>query len=349
MKLGSLMASVACAVALSCGAADPIVGSRGDRLDVNVADVQSVTQDATVNLTDGATLDKIGAGELKLPLEVLAGDADFFLNVRDGKVTVTEGAAPDDVPTAILNKAQFWLKAGVNVVEADDGNGGKKVTEWRDCRETKSAAPFDYMHGYILGLTTTTVEQVTGAAGKALDFKGYGSGLYMGFAGKADSSCPDTLTRFGDIFIVTDLTRPTCGYGYLFGGLDIISPFHPGDAGKNMTKNIIKPDLLAHREARWWRNGTEIDAKRTKPIEGLTCYSSKHYDSANAPAMRYLFGYDNASYNNYERCGGDLVHEVILFGPRGGRRFGREGVRQGRAARLCDGRRVQRLRHPAEG
>ncbi|MBR2838899.1 MAG: hypothetical protein IKE55_08955 [Kiritimatiellae bacterium] len=312
MKLGSLMTSVACAVALSCGAADSIVGARGDRLYVNVADGQSVTQDKTVNLADGATLDKIGKGEFVLPLESVSVDG-FEMNVRDGKVTVSSGATPDDVPTAILDRALFWLKADVNVVEADDGNGGRKVTEWRDCRETKNAAPFDYMHGYMLGQTTTTVEKVTGAAGAALDFKGYGSGLYMGFAGKTDSSCPDTLTRFGDIFIVTDLTRPTCGYGYLFGGLDIVSPFHPGDAGKNMTKNIIQPNLLAHREARWWRNGIEIDAKRTKPIVGLTCFSSKHYESSNAPAMRYLFAYDNAPYNDYARCGGDLVHEVVLF------------------------------------
>lgn len=312
MKLGSLMASVASIVALSCSAADSIIGARGDRLDVSVADGQAVTQDKTVNLADGATLDKIGKGEFVLPLESVSGE-NFEMNVRDGKVTVSSGAAPDDVPTTILDKAQFWLKAGVNVVEVDDGNGGKKVTEWRDCRETKNAAPFDYMHGYILGVTTTTVEQVTGAAGKALDFKGYGSGLYMGFAGQNDSSCTGTLTRFGDIFVVYDLTRPTCGYGYLFGGLNLISPFHPGDAGKNMTKNIIKPDLPAHREARWWRNGIEIDAKRTKPIEGLTFFSSKHYDSGSAPAIRYLFAYDDASYNTYERCGGDIVHEVVLF------------------------------------
>ena len=161
MRLGSLMASVAGAVALSCGAADSIVGVRGDRLDVSVADGQSATQDKTVNLADGATLDKIGKGEFVLPLESVSGES-FEMNVRDGKVTISSGVAPDDVPTAILDKAQFWLKAGVNVVEVDDGNGGKKVTEWRDCRETKNAAPFDYMHGYILGLTTTTVEQVTG-------------------------------------------------------------------------------------------------------------------------------------------------------------------------------------------
>lgn len=92
---------------------------------------------APVYVDGNGTLDKTGAGELRIPLEAIWQNNPFAARVREGSLTLTGDAAPTfETPTETLDKAAFWVHAGKGLVVSN----GTYVYEWNDAREDAAKA-----------------------------------------------------------------------------------------------------------------------------------------------------------------------------------------------------------------
>ena len=302
-----LLAAAIAAASGARAASDEIWAADGRPTALSVESGETVVQDKAVSLSKGSRIEKTGGGELVLPLESVIQNEDFKLDVRDGKVTVSTGSAPSvATPSAVLANAALWLDADSNVVE-DSGN----VVEWRDCRETNGSVPFRYWHGYVYyGGDVRPVKTTDGSGRAAVDFKGYGSNIFLGLAAPSASAFnKNSHIDAYDVFVVHSVTRSDKGYGYLLGGVG--DPYHPGTAGATLGKVLLRIRDAPQGDARWWQNGVEIDATRTSAALGAKVFDVKHYRAR--PQIHSIFRFTDLTDSYATRNGGDLVHEVLLF------------------------------------
>lgn len=156
MKKSSFVLTMAFMV-VHCGFAEDVsVIGNYVRTNVSVAAGQTVTEQAPLLFTTLAgALDLTGLGTYQLPLgNGLAHGADgFSINVRSGSFAAqTGGSFPDltATPPAVIGRdAAMWLDAEAenSFIAQDADANADRVLWWRDCRETKASAPFDYWAG----------------------------------------------------------------------------------------------------------------------------------------------------------------------------------------------------------
>ena len=133
-------------------AADMYTGFR-ERSEVNVAEGSTVQHTGFMLQSGESVVNKTGKGTWQVPVESIRQKAPFDIRVREGSLRLTTGgAAPEAAkPTALLNRAMFWLSA-----KGDDGERSTKLavsngtdgvtylTRWCDERETDTENPTAY-------------------------------------------------------------------------------------------------------------------------------------------------------------------------------------------------------------
>ena len=317
--VGLLLAAVMVSGRTSAETLGDVSGEKGERVFIEAVEGQTLNQAGFISLADGAVVEKTGKGTLNLSLGKVAKAGGFEMAVHDGKVVVDESSpSAVDVPTALLNRAAFWLDATQNVIEE---NGS--VKEWRDRRETKTAATFDYFHAFPVStsLATDTAKVVTDANGHtAVDFGGYGSGTYLSFANKSKTSGNADLISVRDVFVAYSVTRAgnggsaaasgVGGWPYIFCRQGDAQVCEPSSADNTLNKYLFKVDS-AVGDIRWWYNGLAIDATATKPQLGTTVLDFRYDDESVARQFGGMLYWSWTK--SYKREGGDLVHEVLLF------------------------------------
>lgn len=294
--------------------------SRGDAATFKVEDGQTALQSGILNAEKGASVEKVGKGTMRLPLANVTSSDELALSVREGTLSIQSGTQPIvGKPTELLNRAAIWLDAAKNVIEVTDSDGSH-VQEWRDCRETESAAPFAHYHGYVSRTSDTASVwpiKTTGNLGAAIDFRGYGSYCCLGFQDPSSDAVPTAVANMaritvGDVFVVHSITRSgngtdLGGWGFIIGTTG--DEYHPQNALFSLNKYWIKSECATSQESRWWLNGLEFDATAEMPALGDYVYDIKHYNVK--PKACGLCLYSNPALPN--RAGGDLIYEVLLF------------------------------------
>ena len=120
-------------VAMACLGADSVAVGFRERAKVDVAADATVTQDAPVWVSYEGVLDKVGGGDWVLPPAMVLSPGKTEINVRDGSVTIPADAGTVPVltePTAVLNKAAFWVDATRNLVTSNGEDGVDYVLTW---------------------------------------------------------------------------------------------------------------------------------------------------------------------------------------------------------------------------
>ena len=126
-------------------AADMYTGFR-ERSEVNVAEGSTVQHTGFMLQSGESVVNKTGKGTWQVPVESIRQKAPFDIRVREGSLRLTTGGATPEVakPSALLNRAMFWLSA-----KGDDGERSAKLsvsngtdgvtylTRWCDERETE--------------------------------------------------------------------------------------------------------------------------------------------------------------------------------------------------------------------
>ena len=126
-------------------AADMYTGFR-ERSEVNVAEGTTLRHTGLMLQSGESVVNKTGKGTWQVPVESIRQKAPFDIRVREGSLRLTTGGATPEVakPSALLNRAMFWLSA-----KGDDGERSAKLsvsngtdgvtylTRWCDERETE--------------------------------------------------------------------------------------------------------------------------------------------------------------------------------------------------------------------
>ena len=289
------------------------VGFR-ERGKVDVAADATVTQDAPVWVSHEGVLDKVGGGEWVLPPAMVLSPGKTEINVRDGSVTVPAeaGAAPVlTEPTAVLNKAAFWVDATRNLVTSNGEDGVDYVLTWKDARETKSAVPFDYPRAVAQYTVTNLPPQVRqNAAGQDMVYFGeYRSGRWMGFTAPDSETAVSTVASILHSFIVYKAAN---SYWYLLGTQgDGMQSYHPEMSAATMGCTYSSayiprsPNIFGSRA---YLNGVSVDPTETRTQVG--CWLLEH-DFRGLPAS--VDSMSNGRITNPSRQGGEDLCEVVLF------------------------------------
>lgn len=330
-KIG--LAAVLAAGGASCAYADWKAVDEYERLFVDVAANESLTETSNVWVNTGAEFSKFGAGEYVLPLSRLASlGANGQMNVLGGTLKVTEGEPQDfsEWPAGIPEPA-LWLDANVNLSST---NGGDKayVTAWHDRRETKSAAPFDYAWAAPLwldpskdGVSGTYLQPEVQSAGgnlKSIYFQGYRSGVLMNlvkndrasFSANADRHCVPTVHH---AFVVHGVFKTQ---GFVLSGTSRF--YHPGSTN-GLTNDAVfssnQDNVSAANNIRVYQNGRRIYPDVEKPLPGYQLMELDFRGGMNG-YFSSLYSDNNirpsANSGESAHIGGDNVCEVIAFSKR---------------------------------
>jgi hypothetical protein len=236
------------------------------------------------------------------------------INVRDGSVTIPAdaGAAPVlTEPTAVLNKAAFWVDATRNLVTSNGEDGVDYVLTWKDARETKSAVPFDYPRAVAQYTVTNLPPQVRqNAAGQDMVYFGeYRSGRWMGFTAPDSETAVSTVASILHSFIVYKAAN---SYWYLLGTQgDGMQSYHPEMSAATMGCTYSSayiprsPNIFGSRA---YLNGVSVDPTETRTQVG--CWLLEH-DFRGLPAS--VDSMSNGRITNPSRQGGEDLCEVVLF------------------------------------
>lgn len=269
----------------------------------------------SVNMLDGAMVEKRGKGTLVLPLKHIIQEKAFRMKVLEGKVQLEEGTVPAvETPTEILNRAYFHLDASKpgSIVEATGGDGNKYVETWHDVRETKTVEPFDYpfasgrcydKNNTGMNFPTKVVSEVDGRT--AVYCGGWGSGAVLLYSEEKS---------YYEVFSVHRITSATYGFLYYSPGYTGMGApsFHPSSSSIPVGSSgyaILAYNGGAQPDARWWMDGREIDAYQTPAQSGLHVWGF-HLLGLALPVYGTTL-YSTSSLK--ERNGGDEYLETILF------------------------------------
>ena len=309
--LSLLTAALCASAALTCAAdVDVAVGFR-ERCKVDVPEGTTATQSGAVWISHDGTLDKVGGGEWVLPASAVLSPESQVIVVRDGSVTVPAGAGAAPAltePTAIMNKAAFWVDATRNVVVSNGADGVDYVLEWKDVRETKSAVPFDYPRAVAQYTVTDVPPQIRqNAAGQDMVYFGeYHSGRWMGFVSPSSGSAVKTVSNILHSFIVYKAAN---SYWYLVGSQGAAQTYHPNMSSANLGEPYTAFNTATSRQSlgvRGYLNGKAVDL--TEECVRAGCKLLEH-DFRGLPGEADDFA--NGNYAN--RQGGEDLCEVVLF------------------------------------
>ena len=276
---------------------------------------ETVTQEDSIVLADGATFAKVGAGKLVLPLDKIDKTFDYKLRVTEGRLKIEQGTSfvpPTGVPDCISAKAKLWLDAsadnGGSVVYDSDS---KIVSRWCDRRETDRGSPTRiYAQPTLTPDAVTKLPQtyVTRDGVPAVYFGGYDktSGSYMKLMSNAADA---TVTCIRHAFIVHGCFE--CWNAPLGNNGDPRDYFTNDSLANalNCTAHYIwyghtSPGCFT---ARHYLDGVRFDPYSVGPKIGFQLLEDEYVDKPSV--VRYLF----CNNNVLRRAGGDYLSEVILF------------------------------------
>ena len=317
MSKWCMTCAVLAAVAGGLANADEVIVGVNERKSVSVAADETTVQSDAVWVAEGGTLDKVGKGDWTLPMSTLEQPGDVTIVVRDGSVTVpASGSAPTcAVPTETMNKAAFWVDAAVNV----DQEGGN-VSSWRDVRETKTAAPFDYPRAVTVENAPTVVDYPNSQTLKRIFFGGARtSKQWLRFVAPQNSGTGVGFSIGGirHLFAVTGVFNLNAYFvGVENGGGDTTPlAFHPLNSTCPKNNSICTPsgvNLPAVMNARFWLNGKSADPTETKPKQDAhQLYEFKYCGPGTSRLGTAGDFYNDRGYD--DRKGGDYLCEVLIF------------------------------------
>lgn len=310
----------------SVGATEVNVGFR-ERVEVDVAEGQTLVQTDTVAQEGDSRLFKTGAGTWQLPFTAFRQKEPFDIGVRDGTLELSQGSLDPAVtkPTALLAKAAFWISA-----KDDDGNrssklvvtngvsdGASYVARWCDERETNTSAP-----RMLYGLPDWSYAQYTQVFGipctyevkdgqPSVYFAGYTSGKWMSIRNTAGN-----LNQIGGIRAIFCVHGAFATYGYLLA--NAIEDSEPGNsyinpptANFNGTSAIWTGNNIIPGPSR--TGWTYLDGRYIPNPNGTAHPTGFHLLSVMSDRTNGQLGgfFSNRKYQN--RQGGDYLNECIAF------------------------------------
>ena len=303
-----------------------VVVPRDGRVVVDVAAGETREQTVPIVQEGRSRLVKTGEGTWQLPLTAFRQNAPVDIQVRGGTVELTKGGMLPSYakPTALLNRAQFWISAKDDTGNASDKvvvtngpSGGAFVARWCDERETNLAAPTrryadpawsEAQYTSVMG-EPPTLEEKDGRP--SVYFGGYTSGKFMPIMQNGQAA---ELSGIREIFCVHGAFST---YGYVLGNYSVpdreghnsyINPAtktFSGSTGIWLASNIVAgPD----REGFTTVDGAYVpDPVRTTFARGFHLFSVK-----SGRENGYLGGFfTNRRYQ--DRQGGDYLNEVVAF------------------------------------
>lgn len=329
----SFVAAVSICLAVpffSAFADSPRVIVGGEVFMTNVA--SDVTLDG--NWIVAGTIQKTGAGTLILPSEKILFAEGGRIDVLEGRLVVqkTEGAAETfETPTAILNRAGFWVKADTNVVM-----DGTNVTEWLDCREDPAVAA----RRYIFAQSKTNVSfdvsrpdippswPTTGtddANHPYVFFGKVGSGQWMNW--RTPDGAKSAWIPCCNVFLAYN---PLDSHGHILGAItnqpiegvnhDMFFAVSGGGASDTLfcTIRSATPDIYGVlRTGRVFVNGV-----RKQPVARIVKNALQLIETEGSGfALPYAESFFNfrcyqqkaGHYGNGDRVGGSRLHEALVY------------------------------------
>ena len=285
-----------------------------------------VLQEGPIRLQKGATVYKSGAGTWSVPAGAIRGDGGTIA-VRQGTLSLTAGGtATYAKPMAVLNRAALWLDAtSANVVTTNGADGLSYVTEWRDVRETKTTAPYDYLRAmprYTSSVETWAtnappVVRTDDHGNKVVYFGRYRSGRWMALADKtaADGSSPYRLGGIRHAFIVY---RALQNYWFLMGMSPANSQqcWHPQSSqasiGVFYCANNYEDDITLPMKTHYL-NGVLMDPSTIRIPTGCRLLEHKYGQTLGFVDSLANCSTTTGSSTGQNREGGDDYCEIVLF------------------------------------
>lgn len=296
-------------------------------------------QSDAVRVADRAVLEKSGAGTLTLQTGVFTENHPVQINVRAGAVKVVETeplvtAYPK--PTAVMEKAAFWLDAAEGGTMSLRVGTEDEVETWRDVRETGAGTtenPFAYPRAVVwTNQHLTAFPQRKAYLEKdAVYFRGYGNGCFMNWV--KPNGAQATISNLRNVFIVQSAAS---NYGYTLGQRAGQQPYFQTGGGKLWcTHNYENMPMHASRT---YVNGAEVDPFTTSYVtksimvmeieclgdpQSAQCFfndrdmqlkttAGSELPLVNDKKVNPILG-TSAQTGGGNRAGGEYVHEMLLF------------------------------------
>lgn len=321
MKKRCIASGLVAMAALSGFTTDLFVGNR----ESVVKDVSANTVETSTRTVIGAggCVRKTGGGTWQLPAGSIATSPTLALEVQGGTLEV--GAAGTvsgavEPPTAILNRALFWLDASDSNADhfktEENAEGKEYVVKWHDVRETDVSAPTRMYAEANLAHSSTRPEKLSyefeGSTRPTIWFGGVTSGRTMNWCNSDGGLYGSRSIRhlFGVIGNVES-------YGFVFGlnASSSTNPdFHPGAYGKRAITGKYLTNSAANVPycGSFYLNGEWKDPFTTDVQGG---WQLIEFDCHKGAALVNDFFNDrnlHADWCGY-RAGGDYISEVLVF------------------------------------
>ena len=327
MLCGAAFAVAACWTGNRALAADsePIVV--GDRMTTAISAEDGATLATPIIQSADAHVYKVGAGTLTLDQDAVSG-APVRIEVLAGKVALSQSGvvpASPSAPQVITDKAALWLDVTtLSSLKRTDGSvattpgecpAAQSILEWCDRRDAGTGA---HAYPYVVAKAAngTTLEKAghpeffTTNSVAGLFFGKLGSGRYMDLYGAngAQASFDHSVAH---VFFVYSLYN---SWGYMFGT-------RSGDAywynsgNKTLEKmtsiHSLSPEVLRDSYgSSTFVNGRWIEPYAT-PSPARTSLLRQDFIEQRS-TMNALFA-TKALGDGIGNCGGDFLHEVIVF------------------------------------
>ena len=270
--------------------------------------------------------------------------AGFAVDIPSGSVELeTDPSVPNPVPSAVTDKAAFWMDMSeTSVVSAD---GGVTLSMWRDCRETaaKDATPTLYYAtpAWTNGGEGSTVSheyqdvnpalQTLGAAQrKTLYFRGR-SGIYLRLKKNGANA---TLSDVRHVFAVHNpsnwfgavvgeaetnrrgclLLQPNqnsyvykmgCGSPFFWSRVDLSDSALDYNRGLGFQSTALSVSV----------DGEIVDPYSYNPHKGWQLFDFACQNRNSGPQIQSIFfqRYENSAWDTGHRAGGDYLSELVVF------------------------------------
>ena len=261
--------------------------------------------------SDGS-LYKVGSHSVTRSMSTLAG-GNVVVEAFGGNVTLTAGGTRQPtVPTAVLDKAAFWVDAMTNVVV--DANG--KVTEWLDVRETGGNGAYSLTRAVAMTTLTNQLPSfVATGAGKqgempSVYFGRLASGQWMQWT--APDNTQQTFSSVRHVFVVHGVFE---SYGQVIGHSESVLSFMAGNL--ELAKSplfYLNSTYAAPMRGRTFLDRVRVDPADTYPKNGWQLLEAE-IDAGGATASNFFNDRNLANNTPFGKCwaGGDNLCEAIVF------------------------------------
>ena len=296
-------------------------------------------QSDAVRVADRAVLEMSGAGTLTLQTGAFTENRPVQIDVRAGAVKVVETeplvtAYPK--PTAVMEKAAFWLDAAESGTMSLRAGTEDEVETWRDVRETGAGTtenPFAYPRAvaWTNQHLTAFPQRKAYLEKDAVYCRGYGNGCFMNWV--KPNGTQATISNLRNVFIVQSAAS---SYGYTLGQRSGQQPYF--QIGGGMLWCTHNYENMPMHASRTYVNGAEVDpfttSYTTKSImvmeveclgdpQSAQCFFNDRDMQLKTTAGTELPQVDGKKINPIlgtsaqtgggNRAGGEYVHEMLLF------------------------------------